>query len=93
MKSGDEKNGFEKKKFFCDFSVIFQSCSRLDDFKIIPGDLGQALDQPRINPRRSLNEGRMTKIFRDFFVVDEMSISYGRYCKNQIFKVSIVEGT
>ena len=39
------------------------SYSYLDGFKIIPGDLGQALDQPRINPRRSLNEGRMTPLW------------------------------
>ena len=54
------KKNFEKNLVFVDFSVIFHSYSHLDGFKIIPGDLGQALDQPRINPGRSLNEGRMT---------------------------------
>ena len=52
MKSGDEKKQFENNLVFDDFSAIFQSYSHLDGFKNIPGDLGQALDQPRINPGR-----------------------------------------
>ena len=59
MKSGDEKKN-EKKMMFDDFSAILHSYSYLDDFKIIPGDLRQALDELGINPGRSLDEARMT---------------------------------
>ena len=49
-----------KKKVCLNFDAIFYGYSHPDDFKIIPGDLRQALDQPRINPGRSLDEARMT---------------------------------
>ena len=54
MQSGDEK----RKKLIV--FANFHGYSHPDDFKIIPGDLKQALDRPGVNPRQSLDEARMT---------------------------------
>ena len=60
MKPGAETTKIEQQMVFLCFSGIIYSYSHLNDFKIIPGDLRRALDQPRINPRQTLDEGRMT---------------------------------
>ena len=49
---------------FHHFESIFHPYGHADDFKIIPGDLRQALDQRGPNPGRSLDEGRMTPRWR-----------------------------
>ena len=58
--SGDEKNKLEQKLVFRHLFALINGYSHPNDFKIIPGDLRQALDQPGINPGRSLDEARMT---------------------------------
>ena len=48
------KKKIEKKVFFGDLLDIFHSYNHLDDFNIIPGDLGQASDHPpHLSPLRT----------------------------------------
>ena len=60
MQFGDETTKIEKQLGFVNCSAIIHAYSHPNDFKITPGDLGQARDQPRINPGQTLDEGRMT---------------------------------